>query len=126
MNRCRSRPHASVCIWNDIAANSVAIALRGHDETEESLNPGVFRGLVDFVASINSAMEAHLKSATVFKGISKTIQDELLDCMLEVTRETIVQQLRSPDYLAIQADDTTDVSTKTQSVLVFCYIHGHS
>ncbi|KAJ1095790.1 hypothetical protein NDU88_000946 [Pleurodeles waltl] len=102
------------------------LALRGHDETEESLNPGVFRGLVDFVSSIDSAMEAHLKSATVFKGTSKTIQNELLDCMLEVTRETIVQQLRSTDYVAIQADDTTDVSTKTQSVLVFRYIDGNS
>ncbi|KAJ1188621.1 hypothetical protein NDU88_005380 [Pleurodeles waltl] len=90
------------------------LALRGHDETEDSLNPGVFRGLVDFVSSIDSAMEAHLKSATVFKGTSKTIQNELLDCMLEVTRETIVQQLRSTDYVPIKADDTTDVSTKTQ------------
>ncbi|KAJ1125258.1 hypothetical protein NDU88_003691 [Pleurodeles waltl] len=102
------------------------LALRGHDETEESLNPGVFRGLVDFVSNIDSAMEAHLKSATVFKGTSKTIQNELLDCMLEVTRETTVQQLRSTDYVAIQADDTTDVSTKTQSVLVFRYIDGNS
>ncbi|KAJ1169036.1 hypothetical protein NDU88_000943 [Pleurodeles waltl] len=108
------------------AASAFELVLRGHDETEESLNPGVFRGLVDFVSSIDSAMEAHLKSATVFKGTSKTIQNELLDCMLEVTRETIVQQLRSTDYVAIQADDTTDVSTKTQSVLVFCYIDGNS
>ncbi|KAJ1203148.1 hypothetical protein NDU88_006942 [Pleurodeles waltl] len=102
------------------------LALRGHDETEESINPGVFRGLVDFVSGIDSAMEAHLKSATVFKGTAKTIQNELLDFMLEVTRETIVQQLRSTDYVAIQADDTTDVSTKTQSVLVFRYIDGNS
>ncbi|KAJ1199597.1 hypothetical protein NDU88_003431 [Pleurodeles waltl] len=102
------------------------LALGGHDETEESLNPGVFRGLVDFVSSIDSAMEAHLKSATVFKGTSKTIQNELLDCMLEVTRETIVQQLRSTDYLAFESDDTTDVSTKTQSVLVFRFIDGNS
>ncbi|KAJ1204026.1 hypothetical protein NDU88_007807 [Pleurodeles waltl] len=102
------------------------LALRGHDETEESLNPGAFRRLVDFVSSIDSAMKAHLKSETVFKGTSKTIQNELLDCMLEVTRETIVQQLRRTDYVAIQANDATDVSTKTQSVLVFRYIDGNS
>lgn len=101
------------------------LALRGHDETEESLNPGVFRGLVDFVSSIDSAMETHLKTATVFKGTSKTIQNELLDCMLEVIRDYIIQQLRTTDYVAIQADDTTDVSTKTQSVLVFRYIDGN-
>ncbi|XP_069505521.1 zinc finger MYM-type protein 1-like [Ambystoma mexicanum] len=98
------------------------LALRGHDETEDSLNPGVFRGLVDFVSSIDSAMELHLKNATVFKGTSKTIQNELLDCMHTVTREIIVEQLKCTDYVAIQADDTTDISTKTQSVLVYRYI----
>ncbi|KAJ1186241.1 hypothetical protein NDU88_003024 [Pleurodeles waltl] len=102
------------------------LALQSHNERDESLNPGVFRGLVDFVSSIDSAKEAHLKSATVSKGTSKTIQNELLDCILEVIRETIVQQLRSTDYLAIQADGTTDVSTKTQSELVFRYIDGNS
>ncbi|XP_078522463.1 zinc finger MYM-type protein 1-like [Lissotriton helveticus] len=98
------------------------LALRGHDEQEGSSNKGIFRGLVDFVASLDSAMDTHLKSATVFKGTSKTIQNELLDCMLEVTREVIIQQLRSSEFVAIQADDTTDVSTQTQSVLVFRYI----
>uniref|UniRef100_H3BEE8 HAT C-terminal dimerisation domain-containing protein n=1 Tax=Latimeria chalumnae TaxID=7897 RepID=H3BEE8_LATCH len=75
------------------------LALRGHDETESSLNPGVFRGLVDLVSSIDSAMEKHEKSATVFKDTSKTIQNELLD----VTRDFIIQQLRNTEYVAIQA-----------------------
>uniref|UniRef100_H3A6X8 HAT C-terminal dimerisation domain-containing protein n=1 Tax=Latimeria chalumnae TaxID=7897 RepID=H3A6X8_LATCH len=101
------------------------LALRGHDETESSLNPGMFQGLVDLVSSIDSAMEKHVKTATVFKGTSKTIQNELLDCMLEVTRDFIIQQLRNTEYVAIQADDTTDVSTKCQSVLVYRYIDGN-
>uniref|UniRef100_H3ARG5 DUF4371 domain-containing protein n=1 Tax=Latimeria chalumnae TaxID=7897 RepID=H3ARG5_LATCH len=97
------------------------LALHGHDETESSLNPGVFQGLVDLVSSIDSAMEMHVKTATVFKGTSETIQNELLGCMLDVTRD----QLRSTKYVAIQADDTTDVSTKCQSVLVYRYIDGN-
>uniref|UniRef100_H2ZT00 DUF4371 domain-containing protein n=1 Tax=Latimeria chalumnae TaxID=7897 RepID=H2ZT00_LATCH len=101
------------------------LALRGHNETESSLNPGVFRGLVDLVSSIDSAMEKHVKSATVLKGTSKTIQNKLLDCMLDVTRHFIIQQLRNTEYVAIQADDTTDVSTKCQSVLVYRYIDGN-
>ncbi|KAJ1160988.1 hypothetical protein NDU88_001477 [Pleurodeles waltl] len=36
------------------------------------------------------------------------------------------QQLRSTDYVAIQADDTTDASIETQSVLVFRYIDSNS
>ena len=30
------------------------LSLRGHDESESSENPGVFRGLVDFVASLDA------------------------------------------------------------------------
>lgn len=67
------------------------LALRGHDESENSDNPGIFRGLVDVVASLDSALKEHLESATVFKGTSKTVQNELLDCMLAVVREKLVR-----------------------------------
>ncbi|XP_042213104.1 zinc finger MYM-type protein 1-like [Homarus americanus] len=101
------------------------LAVRGHDEIESSLNSGVFGGLVDFVSSIDRVMEKHVKSATVFKGTSKTVQNELLDCMLDVAREFIVKQLRSTEYVAIHVGDTTDVSTKCQSALVYRYIDGN-
>uniref|UniRef100_H3B1F8 HAT C-terminal dimerisation domain-containing protein n=1 Tax=Latimeria chalumnae TaxID=7897 RepID=H3B1F8_LATCH len=97
------------------------LALRGHDETESSLNPG----LVDLISSIDSVMEKHVKTTTVFKGTSKTIENELLDCMLDLTRDFIIQQLRSTEYVAIQAHNTTDVLTKCQSVLVYRYIDGN-
>ena len=45
------------------------LALRGHDETDSSVNPGIFRGLVDFVSSLDTVLEEHLKTA--FKGTSK-------------------------------------------------------
>ncbi|XP_078529616.1 zinc finger MYM-type protein 1-like [Lissotriton helveticus] len=98
------------------------LALRGHDESEGSANPGIFLGLVDLIASIDHVFEEHLSSATVFKGTSKIIQNELLECMLEIVKSTIVQQLKKTDFVAIQADDTTDVATNTQSVLVFRYL----
>ena len=66
------------------------MALRGHDESENSDNPGIFRGLVDVVASLDSALKEHLESATVFKGTFKTVQNELLDCMLAVVREDMI------------------------------------
>uniref|UniRef100_H3BCV1 DUF4371 domain-containing protein n=1 Tax=Latimeria chalumnae TaxID=7897 RepID=H3BCV1_LATCH len=102
------------------------LALCGHDETESNLNPGVVRGLGDLVSSLDTAKEKHVKTAAVFKGTSKTIQNELLDCMLDVTRDFIIQQLRNTECVAIQADDTTDVLTECQSVLLYQYIDGNS
>ena len=98
------------------------LALRGKDETEGSKNPGIFLGLVDFVAQLDEVFDEHLKNATVFKGTSKTVQNELLECMLAVARERIVEEVKSACYLAIQADETMDVSTQKQLVLVLRYI----
>lgn len=91
------------------------LAMRGHDETDSSDNAGIFRGLVDLMASIDRDLREHLENATVFKGTSKTVQNELLDCMLAVLREQIVDEVKTAKFLAIQADETTDYSPHTVS-----------
>lgn len=98
------------------------LALRGHDERDTSENPGIFRGLVDLMASIDRDLNDHLENATVFRGTSKTVQNELLDCMLALLREKILDEVKTAGFLAIQADETTDISTHCQLVLVLRYI----
>ena len=98
------------------------LALRGHDENLTSDNPGVFLGLVNFAAALDSVLSQHLESATVFKGTSKTIQNELLDVMLKTLQCTIQKEVKQADFLAVIADDTTDVSNHLQNVVVFRYI----
>lgn len=89
------------------------LALRGKDESEGSSHAGIFRGLVDLLASLDEVFEEHWKTATVFKGTSKTVQNELLNCMLSDIREHIMEEVKSARFVAIQADETTDVSTQT-------------
>lgn len=101
------------------------LALRGKDESEGSNNLGVFRGLVDLVASFDEVFEDNLKTAMVFKGTSKTVQNELLESMLAVIRARITEEVKSAKFVAIQADETTDVSTQTQLVLVLRYTDAH-
>ena len=96
--------------------------MRGHDESASSDNPGVFLGLVNFTASLDSVLSQHLESATVFKGTSKTIQNELLDIMLKITKADIQQEIKDTKFLAVISDDTTDVSNHIQNVVVFRYI----
>lgn len=100
------------------------LALRGHDEKSGSENRGIFLGLVDFVAELDMAMQTHLKDASVFKGTSKTIQNELLDTMLQVCRQEIKSQVNSANYLAIEADESTDVSNQQQLVLILRYVYN--
>ena len=98
------------------------LALRGHDETESSQNPGIFRGLVDLMAELDNALAEHLANATVFKGTSKTIQNELLDCMYQVYLRHIQDEIKDAHFVSIQADETTDVSCKRQLVIILRYL----
>lgn len=98
-------------------------SLRGHDESVDSLNRGIFRELIDFAAEFDPVLKEHLESATVFCGTSKTIQNEILDCMLAVCREQISYQIEKSVFLAIQCDETTDISNQCQMVLIFRYVY---
>lgn len=98
------------------------LALRGHDESESSSNPGIFRGLINFSAELDVALKTHLERATVFKGTSKTIQNEILEIMLAVCQEKISEEIKHANFLAVIADETSDVSNTFQMALVFRYV----
>ena len=95
------------------------LPLRGHDESAESENPGGFQELVNFSCSLDSSLDAHLRSTTVFKGTSKAIQNELLDSSLQICKDQIRNEVKNSEYLAIISDKTTDVFVK-QSSSLFC------
>jgi hypothetical protein len=95
------------------------LPLRGHDESSDSANPGVFRGLLEFAGKLDENLKTHFETATVFKGNFKKIQNKLLDCILEVFRAEIAAEISREKFLAVMSDDTTDVSVKTQEVVVF-------
>ncbi|XP_035221846.1 zinc finger MYM-type protein 1-like [Stegodyphus dumicola] len=96
--------------------------LRGHDEKDDSVNPGVFRGLVNFASKLDSDLKNHLETSAVFKGVSKTIQNEILDCLFQIYHEEIRTEIRKASFVALMVDDTTDVSERTQMVLVLRYV----
>lgn len=98
------------------------LALRGHREDDDSLNPGIFKGLVNFSAELDSSLKEHLSTATVFKGTSKEIQNELLDCMLFVCQENIMEEIKTAHYISLIADETSDISSVFQLVIVFRYV----
>nr|CAH7753429.1 unnamed protein product [Callosobruchus chinensis] len=102
------------------------LALRGHDESEFSENQGIFKELINFTAELDNTLKEHLRTATVFKGTSNTIQNEILENMLQVCREEICKQIEKADYLSIQCDETTDVSNYCQMVLILRYFNEGS
>lgn len=98
------------------------LPLRGHNDPVDSRNPGVFRGLIDFACELDSSLNAHISSSSVFKGTSKTIQNELLESIMEVCKTIIKDQIIKADFLAVMCDETTDIYDKTQMVIVLRYV----
>ena len=103
---------------------SFELALRGHDEALESSNPGIFRGLIDFSAELDILLKNHLETATVFKGTSKTIQNEILQIMLDVCHCKISEEIKDAKFLSIIADETSDISNSFQMALIYRYVVG--
>uniref|UniRef100_A0A8C5MYS6 KRAB domain-containing protein n=1 Tax=Leptobrachium leishanense TaxID=445787 RepID=A0A8C5MYS6_9ANUR len=99
------------------------LPLHGRDESESSPNRGLLLGFMDFVAVLDGAMQQHLKSATFFRNGSKAVQNELLDCMYEVIKGVIIEQIKEADFVSVQVDEITDVTMVTQFVLVCRYVH---
>ncbi|CAH2013282.1 unnamed protein product [Acanthoscelides obtectus] len=90
------------------------LALRGHDEKENSENRGIFKELVNFSAELDNELKVHIKSAKLFKGTSKTTQNELLECMLDVYHEEVKKEIANSPFVAVIADETTDVACEFQ------------
>jgi hypothetical protein len=104
--------------------NEFELPLHGHDEDSDSANPRVFRVLLEFAGKLDENLKSHFETATVFKQNSKTNQNELLDCILEVCRAKIAAEIGRANFLAVISDETTDVSEKTQEIVVLRYENG--
>jgi hypothetical protein len=69
-----------------------------------------------------SVLDEHLRSATVSKNTSKAIQNELLDCMNEVYKQTLMEEIQNANFVSIQADKTTDISCTSQFVILLRHV----
>ena len=60
------------------------LPLRGHDEVEVFANRGDFFDLLTYTTDLDGSFRDHLEKYNVVKNTSKSIQNDLLSCMLKV------------------------------------------
>ncbi len=97
--------------------NSVKLAMFGRANIASQLSGSYRVGIArhnEDVDSNRAKFSRIIDCVTVFKGTSSTIQNELLDCMLVIMRKHIVEEIKSADFLAIEANETTDMSQQSQ------------
>jgi hemerythrin-like domain-containing protein len=68
--------------------------------------------LINLIAEVDDILKLHIDQSknTMFTGLSKTIQNELLDSILAVAQDLIQKEIAQSDYIAIAADETTGIS----------------
>lgn len=98
------------------------LAFRGHDEGSESLNRGNYVELLSLIASYDQLLKSHLESATVFRGTSNHIQNDLIDAVSAVVKDKIKAEISSAPFVAILLDETSDVMSVSQLSTVLRYV----
>lgn len=102
------------------------LAFRGHFEDESSDSKGNYLELLELLSRQEQFLRDHLQCTSSFKGTSSTIQNELIESVTDVINERIKEELHSCEFVSVQADETLDVSCKTQMsiILRFCTQDG--
>ena len=103
------------------------LAFRGHDERENSLNMGNFKELLKLLISEASIeiQQHYLNIKNVFAGQSKTIQNELIECIYFHIHEFIKNEIAESSFFSVEVDDTTDISQKSQCSIVLRYVSSN-
>ncbi|XP_034044942.1 zinc finger MYM-type protein 1-like [Thalassophryne amazonica] len=96
--------------------------IRGCDESEESINLGIYVQLLSFLAEHDKDLHYHLSTNNVFTGTSGTMVNDLISAAAEVMEEEIKQEVSRAPYVAVMVDETSDLSTGALLALVLRYV----
>ncbi len=79
-----------------------------------------------FTGTQNISQRGHLKLKAVgnAKYTSNTIQNEILECLSDMVRESIISEVKENKYFSIIVDETRDLKKKEQLSLVLRYYYN--
>lgn len=101
------------------------VSLQGLDKAGTSRYPGMYRGLINLSSALDEVITGQYQNMPLFRGTSKDIQNDLLNCILEICQEETINQINKSMFLAIAVDDTKDISEKQQLAVVFRYTYNN-
>ena len=98
------------------------LAFRGNNESATSFNRGNYVELIYAFAENDERISRHLKTSTVFFGLFNRIQNDIIEAVAEVIGTDIRKDINEAFSLAVEVDETTDVSQNAQISVIFCYV----
>jgi hypothetical protein len=98
------------------------LSFRGNDESTSSCNRGNYIELLDVIAEKDERLARHLRTSTVFSGTSNRIQNDLIDSVADVLLADIRSDIDAAPFVAVEVDESTDVTNKAQISVVVRYV----
>lgn len=98
------------------------LAFRGNDESASSSNRGNYVELLHAFAEKDEKLARHLETSTVFSGLSNRIQNDLIEAVGDVIRNDIKEDINAAPFVAVEVDETTDVTNKAQVSVILRYV----
>lgn len=89
------------------------IPQRGHRESEESENRGNFLAILEQIAKRDPIVKKKLSSGNA-KYTSNTTQKEILECLAEMVRQNIIQEVKENEAFSVLVDETKDMKKKNK------------
>ncbi len=106
-----------------LLCSRLEIALRGHNESDVSLNKGNFREIFQVLAEhdpiVKERLEQGPNNATY---LSPEVQNQLLHIMGDMVRKSVCDSVRQAGLFSLIADESKDASKKEQMAIVVRYV----
>ncbi|KAL2083806.1 hypothetical protein ACEWY4_021579 [Coilia grayii] len=97
------------------------LSFRGHVEGSNSDNKGNYREVAELVARYDHVL-AEQMSSSLFTGMSKTIQNDLISAVTKSVKNEVQNELHQAPFFSWQLDETTDISCHSQLSVIVRYV----
>ncbi|KAJ0763696.1 putative transcription factor and/or regulators TTF-type(Zn) family [Helianthus annuus] len=100
-----------------------SLPFRGHDESEKSLNKGIFLSVLKLISENNPDIGEYTlgKAKKNNKLTAPSIQKEIIDCYAKEVTKMICEEIKD-DVFGLLVDESSDASLKEQMAVVVRYV----
>uniref|UniRef100_A0A3Q2Q306 DUF4371 domain-containing protein n=1 Tax=Fundulus heteroclitus TaxID=8078 RepID=A0A3Q2Q306_FUNHE len=98
------------------------LAFRGNDERAGPANRGNYVELLHVIAEKDERLAKHLETSATFSGLLNSIQIDLIEAIADVVRSDIKNDVSAARFVAVEVDETTDVTGKARISAILRYV----
>ena len=118
----QNRVYVKALIEAVLFSSQQGIAFRGHNEGEDSLNPGNFKALMTLLSRHSQVVSDRLQQHS--KSVTASFQNEIIHFLSMEVRSMIEQELHEAQYYTVLADESKDISKIEQLSIAFRSVHN--